>query len=159
MAIMTKLSPEVLAEMRQSIEALKAEIAWLIDHRDGEGVAGLFAASGVYDMSNRLYRGRDEINGFYGARKARGKRAARHVFTNLRLQPESRDRATGTVILTLYAYDGEPPYPTAAILIADYNDIYVRDTDGQWRYDYRTIVPVFGGVPVLAGPGSKPVQK
>jgi SnoaL-like protein len=156
---MSILTHQELAEMRQSIEALNAEFAWLIDHRDGEGVAALFTASGVYDMSNRLYRGRGEIEGFYGARKARGKRAARHVFTNLRLQPESRDRATGTVILTLYACDGEPPYPTAAILIADYDDVYVREADGHWRYEHRTIVPVFGGVPVLAGPGSKPVQK
>jgi hypothetical protein len=155
---MTILPARDLAEMRQSIEALNAEFAWLIDHRDGVGVADLFADDGIYDMSNRLYRGRTEIDGFYGARKSRGRRAARHVFTNLRLVPESATRATGTVILTLYAYDGEPPYPTAAILIADYDDIYVRGSDGAWRYEYRTIVPVFGGVPVLAGPGSKPVQ-
>lgn len=155
---MTTISPQDLAQMRQAIEALNAEFAWLIDHRDGVGVADLFTAGGVYDMSNRLYRGHTEITGFYDSRKARGRRAARHVFTNLRLQPESPARATGTVILTLYAYDGEPPYPTAAILIADYNDVYVREPDGQWRYEYRTIVPVFGGVPILAGPGSKPVQ-
>jgi hypothetical protein len=146
-----------LAQMRQLIEALNAEFAWLIDHRDGAGVEDLFTASGVYDMSNRLYRGRAEIKGFYDARKSRGRRAARHVFTNLRLVPESADRAMGTVILILYAYDGDPPYPTDAILISDYNDVYVREADGFWRYESRTIVPVFGGVPVLAGPGSKPV--
>ncbi len=58
---------------------------------------------------------------------------------------------------TLYAYDGDPPYPTEAILISDYNDVYARERDGFWRYESRTIVPVFGGVPVLAEPGSKPV--
>ena len=156
---MTTISPADLAHMRAAIEVLNAEFAWLIDHRDGAGVADLFTAVGVYDMSNRLYRGRDQIEGFYNARKARGRRAARHVFTNLRLLPEDSERASGTCILTLYACDGEPPYPTSAILIADYNDIYVREADGVWRYESRTIVPIFGGVPALAGPGSKPVQR
>jgi hypothetical protein len=151
------LSTQDLAHMRQSIEALNAEFAWVIDHRDGLGVAELFTPNGVYDMSNRLYRGQAEIKGFYESRKARGRRAARHVFTNLRLLPESADRATGTVILTLYAYDGDPPYPTTPILIADYNDVYVRTSESTWRYEHREIAPVFGGVPVLAGPASKPV--
>jgi len=151
------LSPQDIAQMRQNIEALNAEFAWLIDHKNGQGVQHLFTASGIYDMTNSVYRGHAEIQGFYDARKSRGRRAARHVFTNLRLVPESADRATGTVILTLYAYDGEPPYPTQAILISDYEDIYVRERDGIWRYQSRAIVPVFGGVPVLAGPGSKPI--
>jgi hypothetical protein len=151
------LSPQDIAQMRQLIEALNAEFAWLIDHMDGAGVENLFTETGVYDMSNRVYRGRADIRSFYDARKSRGRRAARHLFANLRLIPESADRATGTVILTLYAYDGDPPYPTQAILISDYNDVYVSEPDGSWRYESRTIVPVFGRVPVLAGPGSKPV--
>jgi hypothetical protein len=72
-----------LALMRQSIEALNAHFAWLIGHEDGLGVADLFTEQGVYDMSNGVYRGRVEINGFYGARKSRGRRTARHLFTNL----------------------------------------------------------------------------
>src|SRR5436305_8103201 len=123
------LSVQELAHMRQSIEALNAEFAWLIDHRDGLGVAELFTPNGVYDMSNNVYHGQAEINGFYESRKARGRRAARHVFTNLRLLPENADRAIGTVILTLYAHDGEPPYPTTRLLIADYNDVYVRTSE------------------------------
>jgi hypothetical protein len=63
---------------------------------------------------------------------------------------EGPDRATGTTILTLYACDGDPPYPTQAILIADYNDVYVREGARQWRYESRVIVPVFGEVPMLA---------
>jgi hypothetical protein len=143
------VTPAAFAEARQAIEALNAEFAWLIDHRAGAGVEGLFASAGVYDMSNRVFRGRDEIMGFYEGRKSRGRRAARHVFTNLRLTMARPDRATGTTILTLYAHDGEPPYPTQAILVADYDDVYVRDEIGQWRYESRTIVPVFGDVPLL----------
>jgi hypothetical protein len=151
------VSPQDLAQMRQLIEALNAEFAWLIDHRDGAGVEDLFVAGGFYDMANGVYRGRPEIKGFYDARKSRGRRAARHLFTNLRVMPESAERATGTTIMTLYAHDGDPPYPTDVLLVADFNDVYVRGGDGVWRYESRTLVPVFGGVPVLAGPGSKPV--
>ena len=138
------------AEARQAIEAINAEFAWLIDHRDGVGVESLFTMGGVYDMSNRIFRGRDQIKGFYDARKSRGSRAARHVFSNLHLTMERPDRASGTTILTLYACDGEPPYPAQAILIADYDDVYVRDEAGRWRYESRVIVPAFGAVPMLA---------
>lgn len=149
------LSPAEFAETRQAIEAINAEFAWLIDHRDGAGVESLFTADGVYDMSNHVFRGRDEIKGFYDARKSRGRRAARHVFSNLHLILEGADRAIGTTILTLYACDGDPPYPTQAILIADYNDVYVRDDARRWRYESRVLVPVFGGVPALAGPATQ----
>jgi hypothetical protein len=144
------LSPAEFAEARQAIEAINAEFAWLIDHCDGAGAERLFTTDGVYDMSNRVFRGRNEIKGFYDARKSRGRRAARHVFSNLHLTMEGPDRATGTTILTLYACDGDPPYPTQAILIADYNDVYVREGARQWRYESRVIVPVFGEVPMLA---------
>jgi len=144
------LSPAAFAEARQAIEALNAEFAWLIDHCDGAGLEGLFTTDGVYDMSNRVFRSRDQIKGFYDARKARGRRAARHVFSNLHVMMQGSDRATGTTVLTLYACDGDPPYPTEAILIADYNDVYVREGARQWRYESRVIVPVFGEVPMLA---------
>jgi hypothetical protein len=148
------MTSATLAEARQMIEALNAEFAWLIDHRDGAGVDALFTPAGVYDMSNRVFRGREEIRGFYQARKSRGRRAARHVFTNLHLVMDEPARATGTTILTLYACDGEPPYPTQAILVADYDDVYVREEGGRWRYESRVIIPAFGGVPTLAAPGS-----
>jgi hypothetical protein len=148
--------PGNLCLVRQSIEALNAEFAWRIDHGDGVGVAELFMPEGIYDISNRVFRGRVEIDGFYTSRKARGRRAARHIFTNLRLVPVNADRVTGSVILTLYAYDGEPPYPAAPILIADYDDVYVRDSKGNWCYEHRKIVPIFGDVPVLAAPGNEP---
>ena len=142
---------EQQAVIRQAIEALNAEFAWLIDHRDGIGVAELFTATGFYDMAPLVFRGHEEIRGFYTTRKARGRRTARHVFSNLRLVCDTPDRATGTVILTLYARDGEPPFPTEPILIADYDDVYARAPDGAWRYESRRIVPVFGGVPNLTG--------
>ncbi len=150
------VSPVEFAEARQAIEAINAEFAWLIDHRDGAGVESLFTHDGIYDMSNRVFRGRHQIKGFYDARKSRGRRAARHVFSNLHLTMEQPDRATGTTILTLYASDGEPPYPAQATLIADYDDVYVRDETRRWHYESRVIVPAFGAVPVLTKQAAQP---
>lgn len=143
------------AEVRCAIESLNAHFAWLIDHRDGAGVENLFMDDGVYDMSNRIFTGTAQIKSFYDARKSRGKRAARHVFTNLHLQMDADNRASGNVILTLYACDGEPPYPSVPILVADYNDIYVQNSAGEWKYQSRQIIPVFGGIPNLAGKSEK----
>ena len=137
---------------RQAAEALNAQFAWLIDHRDGDGVADLFSADGVYDMSDHVYSGRGEIAQFYAIRKARGRRTARHVFTNLRLEFEQPSLARAVSILTLYAYDGAPPYPAHPIMISDYQDVLMREADGIWRYRSRTIVPVFGALPMLRKP-------
>ena len=137
---------------RQAAEALNAQFAWLIDHCDGDGVAELFAEDGVYDMSDHVYSGRAEIEQFYAIRKARGRRTARHVFTNLRLELETPKLARAVSILTLYAYDGAPPYPAQAIMISDYRDELVAEADGIWRYRSRTIVPVFGALPMLRRP-------
>ena len=110
-------------------------------------------------MSNGSIADATRIKGFYDARKSRGRRAARHVFTNLRLRARERriaprNRDPDALCLRRRAALSD----RSAILISDYNDVYVRGADGAWRYRSRTIVPVFGGVPVLAGPGSKPVS-
>jgi hypothetical protein len=136
---------------RQAIDALGAEFAWLIDHCSGEGVPELFTEDGVYDMGGeQVFNGRDEIAHFYTSRKSRGQRTARHVFTNLHVHMESETVARCVVILTLYACDGAPPYPTTALMIADYEDVCVRGEDGRWRYRSRAIAPAFGAVPQLA---------
>jgi hypothetical protein len=83
----------------------------------------------------------------------RGKRSARHIFSNLRLLNLATDRRAGTLILTLYAADGEPPYGTLPLMVADYDDVYVR-RHGVWLYESRKITPVFGLVPVLSKPTS-----
>ena len=136
---------------RLAIEALNAKFAWLIDHRDGDGVADLFTEGGVYDLGGeQVFSGRKEIAHFYAARRARGLRTARHVFTNLHVVLESDDRAHCVSILTLYAHDGAPPFPASALLVADYEDVCLLSDDERWLYRSRTIVPAFGLVPQLA---------
>lgn len=138
---MTQLDEMII---RQQIEALSARFAWLIDHREGDGVAELFTVEAVYGWADRFATGREEIRSFFEMRRARGKRTSRHVYTNLHLVVESAERASGTTLLTLYAYDGEPPHPANPILVADYEDTCVRGKDGGWLYAKRIVTPIFG---------------
>ena len=128
---------------RLAIEELNAEFAYLIDHDQSERVADLFTIDGSYGRATgERSVGRDAIRGAYAARKTKGPRTARHIFTNLRLQFESSDRASGTCIMTLFAEDGAPPHVAEPFLVADYDDIYVRYED-TWRYAARTITWLF----------------
>src|ERR1700735_2725030 len=128
---------------RLAIEELNAEFAYLIDHEQSERVADLFTVDGSYGRSTgERSVGRDAIRRAYASRKAKGPRTARHIFTNLRLKFEARDRATGTCIMTLFAEDGVPPHVAEPFLVADYNDVYVLFED-NWRYVARTITWLF----------------
>ena len=151
-------------QARAEIEELNAEFAYLIDHDQSELVAELFTADGSYGRSTgERSIGREAIRCAYAERKAKGARTARHIFTNLRLTYEARDRVRGTCILTLFAGDGAPPHLAEPFLVADYDDVYERDSDGRWRYASRTITWLFlqregkvsplplGGVPGKTG--------
>jgi ketosteroid isomerase-like protein len=128
---------------RLEIEALNAEFAYLIDRGRCEDVADLFTEDGSYGRSTgERSVGRAAIRAAYAQRKARGERTSRHIFTNLRLTFE-KDRATGQSILTLFAADGPPPHAAEPFLVADYDDVYVRDGEGRWRYRSRTVTWLF----------------
>lgn len=130
--------------LRLEIESLNAEFAYLIDHDQSELVADLFTPDGVYGRSTgERSVGREAIRESYRKRAAHGVRTARHIFSNLRLTIESPERARGTVILTLFAEDGPPPHPALPMLVADYDDIYERGSDGRWRFKERIITWLF----------------
>lgn len=129
---------------RVQIDALNAEFAYLIDHDLSERVADLFMPNGTYgfDTGQRSV-GHEAIRLAYAKRRARGDRTTRHLFTNLHLRFESAHRASGTCLLLLFARDGRPPLPATPLMVADYEDVYVQDPNGQWRYESRTISTVF----------------
>ena len=129
------------------IASLSAEFAWRIDLEGGAGVEDLFTADGVYQLGGQLLEGRGQIRAFYRARREQGHRTSRHLFSNLRVVPEGVRRVRCDSVLTLYAADGEPPYPAAPIAIADYRDTCVLEDDGQWRFRERRTAIIFGEVP------------
>ena len=130
--------------IRSEIEALNAEFAYLIDHDLSDQVADLFTEDGSYGRgSGERSTGRAALRAVYAVRAARGARTARHIFTNLRLVHHSKNCVHGTCMLVLFAEDGTPPHPAEVNLVSEYQDIYQRDADGQWRYASRTVVNLF----------------
>jgi ketosteroid isomerase-like protein len=123
---------------RVAIDALNTEYFYRIDHGDAEKVADLFVADGVLNGM----AGREAIRKFYAARTKT--RTTRHVSTNLRLVFENENRVSGTRTLSYYMGEGPGPHAAVATGIAEYSEIYERGTDGQWRYVFRKITPVFG---------------
>ncbi len=138
---------------------LNTEFAWRIDHDGGSGVAELFAANGSYHIESARGRleldGRERIEAFYEARRMRGHRISRHLFSNLRLASLTSESAVGIIVLQLYAADGTATSSAAPVLIADFHDQYVRH-DGTWKFKSRLAQVVFGTIPDLASPGAVP---
>src|SRR3546814_11730288 len=66
-----------------AIMDLNAYFAWLIDHRDGHGVPGLFTPAGRYGYEGFWCEGIDEIEDFYERRRRPGTRKSRTVFTHV----------------------------------------------------------------------------
>jgi len=129
---------------RLAIEELNAEFAYRIDRGRSEWVAELFTEHGSYGRaSGERSVGRDAIRLAYASRSALGPRTARHIFTNLRLTFESEIRASGTCIMTLFAEDGIPPHVAEPFLVADYDDVYELNGEGNWLYAARTITWLF----------------
>lgn len=132
------------ALIRSEIEALNAEFAFLIDHDQSERVADLFTEDGVYARSTGQQTvGRDKLREVYAKRAQRGTRTARHLFSNLRLSHVTPNIARGTVVLMLFAEDGPPPHLAEVNLVSEYDDIYVRNADGDWLYASRTSTSLF----------------
>ena len=136
-------------ELRMEIEALIVRFAWRIDHERGWGVEELFTPDGVYAFGPVALEGRAAIAGFYEHRRGGGGRTSRHLFCNLHLRRVAAERAEGTCVLTLHAADGPPPHRLAPLLVADYDDVYVREADGVWRFERRFVTVLFGQVPQL----------
>jgi hypothetical protein len=129
---------------RVELEELNAEFAFLIDNNRSAEVADLFTETGSYGRATgERSTGREAIRAAYAGRKAAGPRTARHIFTNLRLTYESDTRVVGKCILTLFAEDGTPPHLAEVFLVADYDDIYVREPGGRWLFESRTITWLF----------------
>ena len=133
---------------RQGVAALAVEFSWRIDHQAGLGVAALFTEDGVYGYDGFEMRGTAGIEAFYRERRERGKRLSRHIFSSARLARGDDGSISAWSTLSLYAADGEPPFPASATAIMDYQDRIVCIA-GSYRYARRWVTPLFGQMPQL----------
>ncbi len=130
---------------RGGIERLVAEHAWLIDHGQAGRVAALFTGDARLLGIGPDRVGQAAIQAWASEREAMTGRLSRHVQTNLRLVPVSETECRGTVVLTLYRHDGPDKADPAPFLVAEYDDVYCKGSDGAWRFAERRLSVLFGG--------------
>jgi hypothetical protein len=65
------------------------------------------------------------------------------VGTGLRIAFESETQASGYSVCLSFAQNGMPLLPAEPFMVADFEDVYVKASDGGWRIKERRIKPVF----------------
>jgi len=137
--------PEAIA-LRGAIESLLAELAYRLDHGLADQAVALFTDEAVFASPAVTLRGGAELAAGFQMR-ARQTHVTRHLHSNLRVMAEGADRASATVVLTVYRADGPDRGAPRPFLVADCQDVYQRGADGHWRFAARTITPVFVAQP------------
>ena len=135
---MTQLS----VEDRLALQDLMAAYAWALDTGDVEGLVGVFTkdcrmVEEVFEDPD-IWEGHDGIRGL--ARhyfNAPGFPGRQHHTTQVQFRPQG----DGSVYIRSFAFvtecEGEPPYVLR--FAGYYEDVAVRDEDGQWRFRSRTV--------------------
>jgi hypothetical protein len=137
--------PDTAAMMiEHACERLVYEFAERVDAQDFAALRELFSADARFarptDPDN-LIHGIDNIVNAYLARPR--VRITQHLCCNVRITPQSPDRASGTCRVLLYTADaGEPEHPgkgrqaSAGQLIGSFDDRFVLTAQG-WRFAER----------------------
>jgi SnoaL-like domain len=150
------LSVELRERIRTQILDLEIDYWHDVDFHWGRNAHAMYAADGVFIISEQKMVGPEGVKAFYSWREGRGDRVARHVVTNLRVTVHSADQADLVGIMCLFAADGKPVLPsTPPILIADVISEFVLGADGVWRFKRHELVPLFaGGAAITLPPAS-----
>jgi hypothetical protein len=127
------------------LHAREADYWYEVDHNFGRAAAALYQHDGTFTIADTVFRGRDEIAGFYRRREERGPRTARHAIANPRISHAEAGVANLEYIMLLYADDGVPLLEaTSPVMIADVTTAYVN-AEGTWSVRARTLRPIFEG--------------
>lgn len=127
-----------------AIQELNNSFAYHVDRNEVEPVLALFTPDARYSNGPRVSNGRAEIEAFLRSRTAHGVRTARHMYSGLRIVFEGETRARATSVWLSFAQNSAPPVDDSTpFLVADFEDVYERGADGEWRILSRHIRPVF----------------
>ncbi len=134
-----------LAAHSDDVEAacarLCVDFANHIDARRYAALLDLFAEDGRLDRMGTVSVGRAEISRFLEGRSAAV--ATRHVCTNIRIDVQSTDEATGFCYALFFqgsgGGSGEPAKMSGPPSLVEYRDLYERTPQG-WRIKERRIV-------------------
>lgn len=122
-----------------------------VDSRWGAKAHEMYTEDGQF--GKRI--GRDEIKAFYDWRKTRGDRSTFHLALNVKVDVESKDKATARYIMMLYGVDGVPPLPIKAPNTI-YNAVeeFVRQPSGWMLKSKMTYIVFEGEEPATIMPDS-----
>jgi 4-hydroxy-2-oxoheptanedioate aldolase len=144
-----------LIRLRAELEALLVEFSHRLDIGCGATVDELFAEDGAYVLDGEELRGRERIRSGYARRAARGPRTARHLVSNVRVDPSDSEHARVSSVWVLYAADGEPVLASQVpLVVADIADQCVRSLDGEWLIQRRDLRTLFRSDSPVVTPGS-----
>ena len=130
------------AQIRAEIEALVIEHAYLLDHHRSDKLAELYTEDGKMHGIGPTQQGRTALLE-YGKKRAQMKqRTARHVVSNIRLVEDGPDRIRGSLVITLFRFDGDKMGTADPVAVADANDVYVKK-NGRWRIAERKLSLAF----------------
>jgi hypothetical protein len=144
-------------EIRVALEDLNTAFCYHLD--EVEALLELFTDDVYYTHGPRKTNGKAELGQVFRGRTATSPRTARHLYSGLKLEIESATRARGTSVCMTFGQNGVPPLaPAVPILVADFDDLYERGTDGRWRIRERHITRIFVDSHASAPQGHKPAS-
>jgi hypothetical protein len=139
-----QLSAVEKLEIRVAIEDLNSAFCYHLDHNEVEPLLELFTDDVYYTHGPRKTNGKAELEQVFRGRTAKGPRTSRHMYSGLKVEIESATRARGTSVCMTFGQGGVPPLaPAVPILVADFEDVYLRGDDGRWRFRERHIHRIF----------------
>jgi hypothetical protein len=132
----------MLAE--HACQRLVYSYANLLDAYEYDRFMELWADDGEWVVYGKSSRGSEAIRATLAARPSRS--IVRHLVSNLVVDVESPDRASGRCYAIAYRADGflgvQPAPLTLPRFLVDYRDEFVRDPKRGWLFSRRDIISV-----------------
>lgn len=134
--------PSLAIEDRIALQDLIAAYSWALDTGDVEGLVACFTPDArmseeVFDEPD-VWEGHDGIRGIAEHyRNAAGFPGRQHHVTQVQYMPQEDGSCKMRSFAFVTECNGEPPYLLR--FVGWYDDLAMRDTDGQWRFQQRTV--------------------
>ena len=119
-----------------AIQRLMSDFAWCADRGDGASLAELFLPEGILWVGGQEHKGRVQIADDCH-RRSLPQRKTRHVWSNLRVDPQDDGTYVATAIQLTFEQTG--PDNASQMRVNDVFDRFKRDPQGAWRFMTRTI--------------------
>jgi len=128
--------------IERACERLINQYCLFVDFGEASRIAELFTEDGLWTNGSIRMEGRAGIHRAFSHREGVTRRTSRHLCTNVVIDVQDDDHATGVCYLVNYRYDsrsGEAEVPAPADapkFVGEYRDTFVRTPEG-WRFATR----------------------